>query len=319
MATLRTYLEDTYGENIRVAYRHFALSFHDKAPITGEAVEAAGAQGKFWEMHDLLYERQQEWGQLSGDALSEKLVEYAEDFGLDTERFARELDEHVYLEKVEAQTDIATQAGLPGTPTYIINGVVYPTQQWGLHPVLISAFINLLELKDRMYTEPPPQVIDPDKEYVATIRTERGDIVVELYADQVPVTVNSFVFLAQDGWYDNVTFHRVLPDFVAQTGDPTGTGIGSPGFRCDDEIVPELTYDGPGVVGMASNGPGTSSVGSQFFITYDALPQLDGNYTIIGRVIEGMDVLESITPRDPNQGTVLPPGDLIETILIDER
>ena len=124
MATLRTYLEDTYGEDIRVAYRHFALSFHDKAPITGEAVEAAGAQGRFWEMHDLLYERQQEWGQLSGDALSEKLAEYAEDLGLDAERFSRELDEHVYLEKVEAQTDIATQAGLPGTPSYIINGVV---------------------------------------------------------------------------------------------------------------------------------------------------------------------------------------------------
>jgi cyclophilin family peptidyl-prolyl cis-trans isomerase len=170
-----------------------------------------------------------------------------------------------------------------------------------------------------MYTEPPPQVIDPDKEYVATIRTERGDIVVELYADQVPVTVNSFVFLAQDGWYDNVSFHRVIPGFVAQTGDPTGTGIGSPGFRCDDEIVPELTYDGPGVVGMASGGADTSSVGSQFFITYDTLPQLDGNYTIIGRVIEGMDVLESITPRDASQGAVLPPGDLVETILIDEQ
>ena len=154
---------------------------------------------------------------------------------------------------------------------------------------------------------------------MATIRTERGDIVVELYADQVPVTVNSFVFLAQDGWYDDVTFHRVIPGFVAQTGDPTDTGIGSPGFRCDDEIVPELTYDGPGVVGMASGGPGTSSVGSQFFITYDALPQLDGNYTIIGRVIEGMDVLESITPRDSSQGAVLPPGDLVETILIDEQ
>jgi cyclophilin family peptidyl-prolyl cis-trans isomerase len=319
MSTLRMYLEDTYGEEIRFAYRHFALSFHDKALITAEATEAAGAQGKFWEMHDLLYERQQEWGQLTGDAVQAKLVEYAEELGLDTERLSQELSDHIYLDKVNADTQVANQVGLPGTPTYVINGVIYPTQQWGLHPLRISAFIDLLRLKDRMYTEPPPQVIDLDKDYVATIRTEHGDIVIELYDDQVPVNVNSFVFLARDGWYDGVTFHRVIPGFVAQAGDPTGSGVGSPGYSCDDEIVSELMYDGPGVVGMASGGPGTSSIGSQFFITYDALPQLDGNYTIIGRVIEGMAVVESITPRDPSQGTILPPGDVIETIVIEER
>ena len=319
MSTLRMYLEDTYGKDLRAVYRHFALSFHDKAPITGEAVEAAGAQGKFWEMHDLLYDRQQEWGQLSGDAVQVKMVEYAKELGLDTDRFSQELDDHVYLDRVNADTQVAVQAGLPGTPTYVINGVVYPTQEFGLHPVQIAAFIDLLNLKDRMYTAPPPQVIGPDKDYVATIRTEHGDIVIELYADQVPVNVNSFVFLAQEGWYDGVTFHRVIPGFVAQAGDPTGSGMGSPGYRCDDEIVPTLTYDEAGVVGMASSGPGTSSIGSQFFITYDALPQLDGSYTIIGRVIEGMDVVESITPRDPSQGAGLPPGDIIETILIEER
>jgi len=312
------YLEDAYGEDIQATYRHFALSFHDKAPITGEAVEAAGAQGKFWEMHDLLYERQQEWGQLTVDAVQAKLVEYAKELGLDTDRFAQELGDHVYLDKVNADTQIAMEAGLPGTPTYIINGVVYPSQEFGLHPTRISAFIDLLKLKDRMYTTPPPQVIDPDKGYVATIRTEHGDVVIELHADQVPVNVNSFVFLAQEGWYDDVTFHRVIPGFVAQAGDPTGSGVGSPGYRCEDEIIPTLTYDGVGVVGMASGGPGTGSIGSQFFITYDALPDLTGNYTIIGRVVEGMDVIESITPRDPSQGAV-PPGDVIETILIEEQ
>ena len=319
MSTLRMYLEDTYGKDIQSTYRHFALSFHDKAPIMAEAAEAADAQGKFWEMHDLLYERHQEWGQLSGTAVQAKLVDYAQELGLDTERFARELGDHVYLDKVNADTQIAMEAGLPGTPSYIINGVVYPTNQFGLHPLQIIAFIDLLKLKDRTYTEPPPQVIDLDKDYVATIRIEQGDVVIELYADQAPVNVNSFVFLAQDGWYDGVTFHRVLPGFVAQAGDPTGSGLGSPGYRCDDEIVPALTYDGPGVVGMASGGPGTSSIGSQFFITYDALAQLDGNYTIIGRVIEGMDVVDSITPRDPGQGDVLPPGDVIETIVIEEE
>jgi cyclophilin family peptidyl-prolyl cis-trans isomerase len=319
MSTLRTYLEDTYGEDLQAVYRHFALSFHDKATITGEAAEAAGAQGKFWEMHDLLYERQQDWGALAGDAVEDRLVEYAEELGLDAERFARELRDHVYLDKVNADTASAQQAGLPGTPSYIINGVLYPTNELGLHPVPISAFIGLLGLQDRMYTAPPPQVIDPDKDYVATIRTERGDIKIELYDDQVPVNVNSFVFLAQDGWYDGVTFHRVIPGFVAQAGDPTDTGMGYPGYRCDDEIDASLIYDGAGVVGMASGGPGTSSVGSQFFITYDALPQLDGSYTIIGRVIEGMDVVEGITPRDASQDPIAPPGDVIETILIEEQ
>ncbi|MCP4536002.1 MAG: thioredoxin domain-containing protein [Chloroflexi bacterium] len=319
MSTLRMYLEDTYGEDFQSAFRHFPLSFHDNATITAEATEAAGAQGKFWEMHDLIFERQQQWTQLSESAVQAELVSYAEELGLDAERFSQDLSDHVYLDRVNTDAQVAQMSGLPGTPSYIINGVVYPTNEFGLHPTQITAFIDLLKLKDRMYATPPPQVIDPDKDYIATIRTEHGDIVIELYADQVPVNVNSFVFLAQDGWYDGVTFHRVLPGFVAQAGDPTGSGIGAPGYRCDDEIVPAFTYDGPGVVGMASGGPGTSSIGSQFFITYDALPQLDGNYTIIGRVIEGMDAADSITPRDPGQGNVLPPGDVIETILIEER
>lgn len=318
MHTLRTYLRDTYGDKLRYVYRHFPLSFHTLAPIAAEAAEAAGAQGKFWEMHDLLFEHQREWSQLQGDAVREKLLEYAGELGLDRERFAKELDEHKYLDKVNADNQSAIQAQLGGTPTYIVNGVAYPAQ-WGLHPALVIGFINLLQLKDRMYTSPPEQVIDPSKEYTATIRTERGDIVVKLYASLVPVTVNSFVFLAREGWYDGVSFHRVIPGFVAQTGDPTGIGIGSPGYRCDDEIVPSLRYDKPGVVGMASQGPGTSSVGSQFFITYAALPQLDGNYTIIGQVVEGMDVLESLSPRDPAQDPSAPPGDKILTILIEEH
>ncbi len=317
MSSLRMYLEDTYGEDVRATFRHFPLSFHDKATITAEATEAAAAQGQFWEMHDLIFANQQEWGQLSGGAVQAKLVEYAEELGLDTEQFAQDLEDHVYLDKVNADAQEAMQAGLPGTPTYIINGIVYPSQDFGLHPTRIAAFIDLLKLSDRMYTAPPPQAIDPGKDYVATIRTEHGDVVIELYADQAPVNVNSFVFLAQEGWYDGVTFHRVIPGFVAQAGDPTGSGMGSPGYRCDDEIVSTLTYDGPGVVGMASGGPDTSSIGSQFFITYDALPDLSGNYTIIGRVIEGMDVVESITPRDPSQA--VQPGDVIETILIEEQ
>jgi len=319
LAIMREFLEEMYGDEIRFVYRHLTLiSIHDKAVITAEAAEAASAQDKFWEMHDLLYERQQEWHALSEDEMKTRLVEYAEELGLDTDRFAQELDDHIYREKILAAYEAYKQYGQMATPTYVVNNIFYPTQQFGGFG-MIEAFIGLLSLRDRMYTTPPLQVIDPDKDYIATIRTERGDIVVELYADQAPVNVNSFVFLAREGWYDGVTFHRVVPDFVAQAGDPTGSGVGYPGYHCSDEIIPTLTYDGAGVMGMASAGPGTNSIGAQFFITYDALPQLDGNYTIIGRVIEGMDVVESLTPRDPSQGPGLPPGDTIETILIEER
>jgi cyclophilin family peptidyl-prolyl cis-trans isomerase len=313
------YLEDTHPD-VRFVYRHLPLiSLHDKATITAEAAEAAGAQGKFWEMHDLLYEQQQAWSSLSSeDEMITQLIGYATELGLDTDRFAQELKDHVYQAKIMADYAEYSQYGPMATPTYLVNNVFYPAQTIGGYGML-NGFIGLMKLEGRMYSAPPPQVIDPGKDYIATIRTERGDVMIELHADQAPVNVNSFVFLAQEGWYDGVTFHRVIPDFVAQAGDPSDSGMGYPGYRCSDEIVPTLAYDTEGIVGMASSGPGTSSIGSQFFITYNPLPQLDGNYTIIGQVIEGMDVVKSITPRDPNQGLGLPLGDIIETILIEEQ
>jgi cyclophilin family peptidyl-prolyl cis-trans isomerase len=311
------YLEDTHGENFRGVYRHFALSFHDKAIITAEATEAAAAQGKFWEMHDLIYERQQEWGQLSVAETQAKLVEYAEELELDVERFSQELNDHVYKEKVDADTQSAINAGLGGTPSYIVNGVVYPTQQLGLQLTLIEAFVRLTLLTPDQYTELPPQVIDPEKDYVATIRTSKGDIVVELYDDQAPVNVNSFVFLAQEKWYDDQTFFHVEPGFVAQSGDPTGVGLGFPypGFYCGDETTPELTFDEAGMLALFTSAPGRNS--SQFFITYAAQPNFSGTYTIIGRIIEGMDVAESLAPAQ--LGAENPSLDSIETILIEEK
>ncbi len=149
----------------------------------------------------------------------------------------------------------------------------------------------------KQYDAAPALVIDPARHYSATIATERGDIVVELYADKVPVTVNNFVVLARDGYYDGVTFHRVIANFMAQTGDPTGTGRGGPGYQFADEFDASLRHDGPGVLSMANAGPNTN--GSQFFITHVPTPWLDGKHSIFGQVISGMDVLMSIPPRDP--------------------
>ena len=170
--------------------------------------------------------------------------------------------------------------------------------------------------RNSMYGSPPPVIIEPSKAYQATIATEKGDIVLELYAGQAPETVNNFVFLAREGFYDGTTFHRVIPGFMAQAGDPTGTGTGGPGYAFADEFDATLRHDGPGVLSMANAGPDTN--GSQFFITYEAAPWLDDLHAVFGRVTEGMDVLESLTPRDPQQNPALA-GDGIRTITVQEE
>ena len=170
--------------------------------------------------------------------------------------------------------------------------------------------------RNNMYSAPPKMEINLNKTYAATIETEKGDIVIELYADKVPNTVNNFVFLARQGFYDDTTFHRVLEDFMAQAGDPTGTGSGGPGYRFGDEFHPTLKHDGHGVLSMANAGPGTN--GSQFFITYKNTSWLDGRHTVFGRVTGGMDVLKSLTLRDPSQRPSSL-GDKIKTISIKEQ
>ena len=160
----------------------------------------------------------------------------------------------------------------------------------------------------------PPMTIDVNKEYIATITTRHGDIVIELFAEDAPVTVNNFVYLAREGFYNGTTFHRVIPGFMAQGGDPTGTGSGGPGYKFKDEISNKKHKTG--AVSMANSGPNTN--GSQFFICYSPQPHLNGKHTVFGQVIEGMDVANRLTPRDPNQKPAFQ-GDLIEKITIEEK
>jgi cyclophilin family peptidyl-prolyl cis-trans isomerase len=161
---------------------------------------------------------------------------------------------------------------------------------------------------------PPSGALDTTKRYSARLKTDRGDIVVELYADRAPRTVENFVNLARAGFYDGTTFHRVIRGFMAQGGDPTGTGTGGPGYQFEDEFHPSLRHDGPGVLSMANAGAGTN--GSQFFITYGPTPHLDDRHSVFGRVTEGLDVLKSLRERDPQSDRS--PGDRIDTIEIAE-
>ena len=169
---------------------------------------------------------------------------------------------------------------------------------------------------EKQWSAAPPTIIDPKLSYTAVIKTEKGDITVELYPDVAPVTVNSFVFLACKGFYEGVTFHRVIPGFVAQAGDPTGTGSGGPGYTIPDEFSSRPFEEG--TLGMAKTSAPNSG-GSQFFICYAPQSALDGKYTVFGKVTAGLDVLGKITPRDPSQNPNLPPGDKVLEITVTEK
>ena len=166
----------------------------------------------------------------------------------------------------------------------------------------------------KRYDTPPSLVIDASRTYVARIRTEQGDLEVRLRPDLAPTSVNSFVFLAREGFYDGSTFHRVIPGFIAQGGDPTGSGRGGPGYTIPDELS-DAPFDA-GAVGLANSGPNTN--GSQFFVVLAEAHQLNGRYTLFGEVTAGMDVVLGITPRDPSRGGELPPGSRIESVEIVE-
>ena len=146
------------------------------------------------------------------------------------------------------------------------------------------------------WKNPPDLTIDSSKNYLVTMETNRGTIELELYPEHAPVTVNNFVFLINEGFYDGVTFHRVIANFMIQGGDPTGTGRGGPGYRFQDETYGNPLKHGTGVLSMANAGPNTN--GSQFFITHAPQPHLDGKHTVFGKVVAGMDVVNAIQQGD---------------------
>jgi len=308
-------LLENHPEDVRIVYRDFPYSaFFDKAELAAQAAEAAARQGKFWEMHDMLFERQAEWVDLPADTYESWVTIRAGELGLDQAQFASDFDSTEILEKVQAAAEEGARIGIPRLPFYLVNGQIYNG------PANYEAFnqvINLIKLGERQFAECPPMTIDPGRQYFATLETEKGEVVLQLYPDKAPYTVNSFVFLARQGWFDGITFHRVLPGFVAQTGDPSGTGQGNPGYMFNNETDASLKFDQAGVVGMANSGPDTN--GSQFFITYAPAPNLNGGYTIFGRVLSGMEILEQLTPRDPQPGVSLLPGDKLIKVTIEER
>jgi cyclophilin family peptidyl-prolyl cis-trans isomerase/protein-disulfide isomerase len=305
---------ENYSDQIRLVYRHFPLiSIHDKAALGVQAAEAAGRQGKFWEMHDLLFAEQSQWAPLPVEDFVPWLESKTSELGLDKETFRQDLESPEIVQLAKKAWDDNRTLGIPYTPFVLIDDQIW-ADRLPLDDTNLSSVIELNLLTDHQFTSCPPVTVDTGHTYTATIHTEKGNIQLELFTREAPLAVNNFIFLAQNGWYDNITFHRVIAGYIAQAGDPSGTGYGTPGYAFVNEISPKLRFDKAGILGMANAGPDTN--GSQFFITMNPAPQLDGKYTIFGQVTSGMEVVESLTPRDTAVNPNLPPGDKIISIEI---
>jgi cyclophilin family peptidyl-prolyl cis-trans isomerase/protein-disulfide isomerase len=303
-------------EDVRFVFRPLPLiGILDKSDKAVLAALAADDQDKFWEMYDLLFVKYDEWVTLKPEAFNTWVVKASAVARIDGEKLNAALNANKTATRMMSMYDAAKKLSIPAVPLILINGSLQ--QSYVLDYQSMSEAVGLIALGKKQFTECPPFDVDPKKQYIATLHTEKGDIVIQLFADKAPLAVNSFIFLARQGWFDGVTFHRVIPGFVAQAGDPSGTGNGNPGYFFKNEIS-DLKFDKPGMVGMANSGADTN--GSQFFITYAAAVHLDGGYTIFGQVLSGLDVAEKLTPRDLSQGTsLLPPGDKILGVDIEEK
>ena len=302
-------------DQVRVVSRMFPLiAINDKAAIAAQAAEAAAEQNKYWEVQNLLFTQQANWIKLSATDFEQWIGTQASTLEVNADQFKSDIKRQDIIGRVQKAWNDGQKMGLPGTPLVLINGQIYggPRDYSSINDIL-----QLILLGKRQFTVCPPVTVDVKKQYIATLHTEKGDIAIQLFANKAPFTVNSFLFLVKNRWYDDLTFHRVIPDVFAQTGDPSGTGKGNPGYYIVTEIDPNLKFSKPGMVAMVNSGPDTS--GSQFFITYAATPQFDGKYTIFGQVLSGMDVLLQLTARDAQPGSDTPPGDKLLNTSIEEK
>lgn len=308
-----------YPQDVRLVFRHFPLSEqYDKDVLSAQAAEAAGAQGKFWEFSNALYTNQKDWTGKLTDDFTTWAVAQATSLGLNADQFKTDMLSQDTVNKVAAARSQAVsliQAGTLTTDPFLFFNEFSISSPYNLD--ILTEYVEYFKLSARAFTACPPMGIDSSKTYTATLHTEKGDIVIQLYADKAPWAVNSFVYLANQGWYNGSGFFRVIPGYLAQAGDPSNSGLGNPGYTFSDELTPDLRFDKPGVVGMANSGPNTN--GSQFFITYAAEPSLDGSYTVFGQVTSGLDVLTMLRPRDPDSDSLLFTPDPILTITIEVK
>ncbi len=308
-------LQNAHQDTVRVVFRHFPQpDVDDKSMLAALAAEAAGRQNRFWQMNSELYTEQSTWSLFSADEFKKWVSDKAVELGMVRSQFEADMDSSSVAARIDKMVTDAAPLKITDTPVLFYNGILVKTM---VNYESLEVLVNYFLLPGRVFQTCPDMTIDPLKEYIATFKTEKGDIVLQLYPDKAPWAVNSFVFLARAGWFDNSDFFRVVPGFVVQGGDPSSSGLGGPGYVFSDEVDPSLRFDKPGVLAMTNPAP--NSNGSQFFITYIPLPEFDGKYTIFGQVIKGMEVLTSLRPRNPESDEILIPADKLISVTIEER
>ena len=304
----------THPEDVRLVFVNTPLSSRDKDALATQVVEAADLQGKYWEMHDLLFDKQADWSALAPSAFQAWAMQQVAGLGMDPAKFQTDFNGTTVADRVQkAVQSTAAQPIVP--PILFVNSA---SRYTGLSDFAsLDTVIRMDALTTHQFSACPTQDVDPLKQYIATLHTAKGDIVLQLYPEKAPLAVSNFISLANNGWYDNNTFYRVLTGQWAMSGDPSGTGYGNPGYLFKTEISAGLNFDQAGMVAMDNDGPDTN--GSRFFINLGPVPQMDGQYTIFGKVLSGLDVLSALTTRNPQPGVYLPPGDELISVTIEIR
>jgi cyclophilin family peptidyl-prolyl cis-trans isomerase/protein-disulfide isomerase len=298
-------------DDVRLVFRHFPLPSHPLSILGTQASEAAGLQGKFWEVTDFLLQNQAEWSSMEEPAFEAYLLDKAESWGVDKGQFSKDLRSDAIVKKAKDAQNQANNAGITYTPFVMLNDRVLQ----GGEIQNLDAVIKIMDSEETNYADCPPALIDPAKSYTAKVDTAKGSIVVKLFANEAPLAVNSFVFLAREGWYDNLPFNDIVKDpaengyQIAIAGDHTDTGYGSAGYSIGFENRTQ-TFDRKGLVGMVN--------GSQIFITFAPQPALDGRFSVIGEVVEGMDVLESLPVTITADGQVTPAETILKVSITEE-
>jgi cyclophilin family peptidyl-prolyl cis-trans isomerase/protein-disulfide isomerase len=308
-------LQALHPDDIRLVFRDFPLlTIREKSALAAQAAASASEQGHFWEMHDLLFTRYDEWSALTLEEFSSWLIRVAPSADVDASALSNDLQTRRFEIYVADAYNQAVAAGIPGAPYLFFNRDLFM-----LPPTLVNleANVRLTLLTERQFASPPDFNLDLTADYYARIRLNIGEVILDLYEDSAPQAVNSFVFLAQSGWYDGTPAFRVVRGQYVEFGDPTGTGLGTSGYSYGLESSPAVTFDQPGVVGVAGDDPSTN--GSRFFVALTALPMYDGERTVLGQVVSGLDLLDSLTARDPLTDLLVDPQAVILNVVIEAR
>jgi len=313
LAGLLAQLQDRHRQDLRLIFRHFPLlTLHDKASPAAQVAELAGEQGAFWSMHDRLFEAYPDWSALSPQEFVAWALAQAEDLGLDVPAIQAGLAEGRWAAQMEQAYEQGLAMGIPGSPFLLLDGEPFLLPY---EPNYLEAAVRLSTLRARQFPNYPPFEIDPDATYLARLQLDSGEIVLQLYPQVAPLAVNSFVFLASQGWFDGNAIHQVQPGVFLESGDPTATGLGDPGYHFAMEPSPALGFEQPGMVALVPTSPDTN--GGRFFINLGPLPELDGARTIFGRVLQGMELLQALPARDPLADLLEPPPAVLLQVKIE--